>query len=605
VEGAEQLGSAKVDSIDDLITAATALLQQIEQRHKRGRLAPILTEQVLVPIPARGFPQVGLPLHLPPGWLTADVPSPRLAPEERDRAEPRLSGDLWRIGRTLRALSAHLTDWPQDLKAVIDKLDAKSIGDRFGSTRTALIEVEALQSTQASEGASIEEPPLPSTSDRGDRGDTQIAGGPPGLPGLRPLKNAGSKDNATVRIELSAEDQKTLYGTDEAVTQLPEASRRKKGDGDTVIDKRSPWAMARAQTRVNTKPALTDDLPSGGPKIQNPEPFGAPDVDEATLQDVSLRTLAKGDDTPEGLSLSEAPSGRKKEAPTRRTVWDKADAVAPPPTKPVGPKGTVVGVRLINEPTGLRSGQSTDVPAMLPPPQIISPAGEHSTDLRAEPGMLPPPQVPVHPTPQILPGPQIGPTTGSPGSLGPSLPTGHPPGYGRVPTTPAAGPTSNPHILPGVSPGRQAPFTPAPFTPAPFPTQPGESRRAGPTTGSPVRSPYDGPTSSPSSRPGIGSPGIESPEIRSPSEPNRAGLGILYALIFFAAGGAVTFAAQTYLLTPGTTQNDVPPARTVQTIYPAGEILLQASPREASVISEQDGRVLGQTPMRFLVPANS
>ncbi|MEO1337958.1 MAG: hypothetical protein AAFV29_20105, partial [Myxococcota bacterium] len=228
VEGADQLGRAKVDSIEALIAAATVLLERMEQRHNRGRLAPILTEQVLVPLTERGFPQVGLPIHLPPGWLTADVPSPRLAPEERDRAEPRLSGDVWRVGRTLRALSAHLTNWPQELKAVIDKLDAESLSERFGNARMALIEVEALQSTNASSVASIEEPPLPETSKPPDRGETQIAGGPPGLPGLRRLNASPSgKDGATVRVELSDEERQTLFGEDDVNTDLPTPPRRK------------------------------------------------------------------------------------------------------------------------------------------------------------------------------------------------------------------------------------------------------------------------------------------------------------------------------------------------------------------------------------------
>ncbi|MEO1335340.1 MAG: hypothetical protein AAFV29_06835, partial [Myxococcota bacterium] len=362
----------------------------------------------------------------------------------------------------------------------------------------------------------------------------------------------------------------------------PSTPPRRKGDGDTVIDRRSPWAVARAQTRVATTPGPLGDIPVG-PRAAGAdnEPLEAPDVDEATLQDVSLRTLAQSDSA---VETAQPISGRKKEAPTRRTVWDKADAVAPPPTKPVGPKGTVVGVRLINEPPGLRSGQSADMPAMLPPPQIISPATDRPTDLRPEPGMLPPPQVPVNPSagiggpaplsspnmgrPQILPGPQMtaGPTS-SPMSIGQAMPPTHRPGYAHPPVTPPGVPTSDPHLLPGVS-------------------------VVAPTTGN--RAPMSD----------IKTP-LSRPDIVSPTAASRTGSNILSALVFFGAGIAAAFAAQTYLLGPNAGPEMVPPPRTVQTIYPAGEILLQASPSNASVISEQDGRILGQTPMRFLVPADS
>ena len=569
VDGADELGRARVDSPDQLITVAAGLLGRMELRHERGRLTPTLTEQVLVLKPDQSPTQVGLPLHLPPGWLTSDVPSLRLAPEERDRAEPRLIGDIWRVGRTLRALGAHLTDWPPDLTRIVDRLDAENLSERFPDARSALVQVEAMHSTIATSRAALEAaegpPPLPAHQDRADtmlnmrgrsgldRASESLGPGAPN-PNSRRLREApqAGKEAATIRVELSESERRRLFGPgDDAETALPMS--RKEPYPETVIDQPVPKDLRRDR----------DDT-----------------IHDATL--ASVRQEAE---------MDQAGAARKKDAPTRRTVWDKADAAVPPPTKPTGPKGTVVGVRLINEPTGLRPTNDPNIPEILPPPEIMTPGAEGSSDPRGTPpqGHAARPMPGAHQGPgPMLPGPALvhnpmnHPMGGVP-AMGMGAPGMHPghhgghPGYGPPVPPVAPGPVVSPEggMLPGVSPiGPSGVATPPPA----------------------------GPTDSAYPKPNLG--GSASADIGESSKgQSRTGLNIMIAIAAFVAGIAAAVAIQSYMLAQAPELDAKgKQAPRAQTIHPAGEILLQASPAEAIVISESDGQILGKTPMRFLVP---
>ena len=604
VEGADGLGRAYVNSPARLAEVALGLIKHMETRHERGRLAPTLTEQTLVLRPGRGPTQVGLPLHLPPGWLTSDVPAPRLAPEERDRSEPRLTGDLWRVGRTLRALGAQMTDWPESLKTFVDKMDAESIGDRFDDARAAVTELDGLKSTLESSrddpADDLLPPPLPQAE---GRGDTQISAGPPPLPTppsddlTRRLAQGApiGKDAATVRLELGSKERRDLFGTDGAAPTEPAGDGGEDaGFGETLIDQPAPHIPQARATRNN------------GGDVPDPE---------ATIQDISLKNLSREDDDP---------NSRNKEPPTRSTVWDKADAAAPPATKPVGPKGTVVGVRLINEPTGLRGGsKDLNMPSLLPPPGMPGSPEASGQD----PSLLPPPQPhnAMHGA-QMLPGPMVQGHMPNPGMPNPAMQN---PGL-QNPAMQTPG-MQNPAMQnPAMqNPGMQNPMMPSPGMQNPAmanpamgspglpgahnPAMPGMQNRASyghptvpaitPMPGVAAEAGRYGRTPTTNLPPGADAYGPPtSADVNAPT-PGSSSISILIAVVFFVAGVAAAVAGQTLLPNQAATDPKKQPLK-VQSIHPAGEVLLQASPANAVVVSERDGQILGQTPMRFLVPSD-
>ncbi len=569
IEGAEDVGRINVKSSDQLSSFAITLLERLEAWHVRNRLAPTLTEQVLT-LAHGQLRAIGLPIHLPTGWLTSDLPSPRLAPEERDRAEPRASGDVWRVGRTLRALGAHLTDWPDGLKQAVDRMDAETLSARFSSAHAALLEVEAIQATFAGPRPVLDEPAGPPP-----RADTHVHPNPdtimdmsaalraqnrhraesgageskehadPAPAGVRRLLDgpAAGREAATVRVELSASDRRSLFGPGG-----PEPGGEPYGE--TLLDQPRP--------KLPSEPSDTD----------------------RTLHNVSVPALPLGN----------AEAAGPKEAAGRRSAWDKADADAPPPTKPVGPKGTVVGVRLINEPTGLRNPNDPEVPAMLPPPQIIGPGpdlggGELGSP---PPGMLPPPQAPGAPVPgpgaaPMLPGPQL---------AGPSPMT--------VPATGVRPPAMPPGSAP--SPHPSYPQMQVPAGPAGAGSYPESAFVPGVSPMGPAAAMAPGSADASVSYPNLVRPAPDGP-LAAPPADRAAGSNVLLGIVIFVAGVATAFALQVLLRTNG--ESGELGVNLRQEIQPAGEVLLQAMPAEAVVVSESDGQILGTTPMRFLVPAAS
>ena len=270
------------------------------------------------------------------------------------------------------------------------------------------------------------------------------------------------------------------------------------------------------------------------------------------------------------------PSPRnQKSPPLAERSGDQADEAAPPlPTKPTGPKGTVVGVRLINEPTGLRGSKDPNLPTLLPPPEIVSPGPDMPR--AADPGAVPPGTPPLG-------------TASHPAQMGsPAFPG------------PAVAQPALPGPAPGPYPGPMSGTGPIGYAPQPHmhPPEPGLAGM------SPLAS-----TPSSGVTPVMPSTGVHPvPDIATDTPapapaPKSSFVGVLVAVVFFLAGIAAAVAGQTFIAAPEPPPTTQTPGPTrLQTIHPAGEVLLQATPPEAVVVSEHDGQVLGSTPMRFLVP---
>ncbi len=151
VDGCERLGRAASDvkTLEQLVAVATSLMERLAQRHQRGRLEPLLSEQLLVLRPTGAAVLIGVPIHLPDEWIARDAPPARLAPEERETGEPTAKGDLWRAGLALRALAGGVDVLPDVVSNVIEALAAANPDQRPPSAQDVLVELESLDGTLA------------------------------------------------------------------------------------------------------------------------------------------------------------------------------------------------------------------------------------------------------------------------------------------------------------------------------------------------------------------------------------------------------------------------------------------------------------------------
>ncbi len=122
-DDAERLGRAHEDlhALEQLFVTASALTERIARRHRDDRLDPLLTEQ-LVLIESRGAELIGVPIFLAEDWLANEMPSCRLAPEERPQQSPGRLGDIWRLGQTLLALSSHFNSLPDTFLTLLERM---------------------------------------------------------------------------------------------------------------------------------------------------------------------------------------------------------------------------------------------------------------------------------------------------------------------------------------------------------------------------------------------------------------------------------------------------------------------------------------------------
>lgn len=654
LDGAQRLGHAhdQVESADHLTQAATALLERTRQLHASGRLDPLLSAGGILLAPHAGVQVIGLGIHLPPEWLDEGLMTPGLlAPEERLRAEPTRSGDLWRVGVLLTELAGRLPRAPAGLVQVLERLSADSVKQRFSSPDEALIEVESLQNTYAGDRGdfeasavdpaetpelqSVDFPALPKTAQGAPREEQptvpsqDLPSPPPAPESVEVGANAASDlleedllGQATIGM-----DPRSAVRSDSEVEPAPvdEEDEEEEGDLNDSLDqdtspqfpspigaeRKGPAARAalaklgvdKEQATVRfpfpapkdsepaqeassgvppgrvTHVAAPSQIPEGETLLEIRRPnrgataasvaatnivsgaYESTDGSEFTVRDVSLEDLARADEFP---TMDEVDRGAGN-----RNAWDRAKKDPPfDPTRnrpgagralpskvaPMGPQGTLVGARLINDPTGLR--QINELPGMLPPPEM---GHEGSGPPLAADPLLPERR------------PLMAPDNSGPMPAQPHRPSTQdllPPAMGALAAAP---PPSQPMLQHGSNPP-SALVAPPSLSPAPFPKP------------APAASVSTAPTPA-----------------RGPSRLNV----VLGAIGFFVAGGLAAFFIPYLLGTHGTT--DLSPggsgaAPKTYAITPANEVLLQASPASAVVVGEADGRVLGRTPLRFLVP---
>ncbi len=647
IDGAQRLGFAQgqVESSDHLVQAACGLLERVQRRHDQGRLFPLLSASTVLLHPSAGVDVAGLQVHLPSEWLKDGLEPSPLAPEETADSGPTRSGDLWRVGTALLALASGLQSVPAAFLHLVERLSAIRPDQRFSDADDALMDLEALQNTIAgsveefarslegpnpapelnsgdfpalpkfARGNREEQPTVPSqdlpldpaaTADdahqeaAADLAEEELLGiatlaldAEPAIPAARPslrgeLAEEDEDEDEDLELDTSPQfpspigAERSQPSPSVSQPSLPTANKNLAtvrmpfpDDSKTQADPEQVHRPSRdlPEARV-THMAAPLDIPEGETllEIRRPErPVAKTPVieditgDENTLHDVSLQELADREEFP---TQDEIP--RKKAG---ANVWERAKkdvAIAPsktrpgagrplpPKVNPIGPAGTLVGARLINDPTGLRSHE--ELPGLLPPPTVGQGAPEAAP---------PPPADPLMPAQRAL----LGPDNSGPAALEPF----RPPTQDLMAPPPGLPPT--PRLLPAADglaspiPGSNPPHQPQPqLRPAPAPA--------------------------------VASARIQAP----PPAPPRLNM-FLGALGFFVAGGLATFFAPSLIATSKSfvapEPSPHPPAAEYVLVQATNEVMLQVSPASAVVVTESDGRLLGRTPMRFLVPPNS
>lgn len=133
-------------SSNELIEIGVALAQRMAARHSSGRVDPLLSEHLLR-AGEPGKPEVvGVPIAVDSEWMSPNMISARLAPEETSTQDRRPSGDVWRLGKLLSALAEHTRSLSAEAREAFAQL---SDDDTQKRTPSAPVAVELLMKLNA------------------------------------------------------------------------------------------------------------------------------------------------------------------------------------------------------------------------------------------------------------------------------------------------------------------------------------------------------------------------------------------------------------------------------------------------------------------------
>ncbi len=346
---AVELGLAKIDDDDELVSVGILLAKRLTTLHQTGRLDPLLSERVLVI--KNGEPWIAAaPLPVPDRWLSPGMRPPRLAPEETLAKEPTAQGDVWRLGQTLKALTVYLERLPTRVWRALELLGHPDVGVRIRTAAEALAMMESLADPQAPDPPSISD--LTSAQSPIERTipDTPIP----------------DVDNAiTIADEPLAAGERRLIEDFETQpgAKPPRMSRSPLPETETLVD--FQMYAEHGEDVVVLEPADVLDHGFMEARTAGTEPASA-----------------YSDDKHPTLAEAVIPKMRKK-----RGTWEPA-----PNNEPAGPTGTVLGPKLpqswakrsTTTLPGVRRIEPAALPRMLPPPGGML-AGPKGTLIGANP----------------------------------------------------------------------------------------------------------------------------------------------------------------------------------------------------------------------------
>ncbi|MBX2813277.1 MAG: hypothetical protein KTR25_15790 [Myxococcales bacterium] len=145
----ERLSHSSINSFPILLTTARSLIERLVTRHQQGRLDPFLSPQ-LVSLRTGGADLLGVPISIPQGWVAAPMEDATLAPEEKDTNKLQQSGDLWRLGSTLRDLSLEVS-YSGTFAQWLNELLSPTIQHRFKNADEALFALQMVTNGLANE----------------------------------------------------------------------------------------------------------------------------------------------------------------------------------------------------------------------------------------------------------------------------------------------------------------------------------------------------------------------------------------------------------------------------------------------------------------------
>lgn len=142
---AERLTNAAlyVEGPAHLVKIGIALAKRLARRHVLGRLEPLLSE-ALVLVEPEGAELCGVPVQVPPAWLSPDTPNARLAPEETANEDVTKVGDIWRLGQTMLSLASGFDALPQTLVQLLDRMTVTDPRLRPPRITEVLVELESI-----------------------------------------------------------------------------------------------------------------------------------------------------------------------------------------------------------------------------------------------------------------------------------------------------------------------------------------------------------------------------------------------------------------------------------------------------------------------------
>lgn len=584
-EGATRLGhaAAHIQSLAHLCGVAMSLVDRTRERHEKGHLDPLLTEDLVIIRPGAGASVAGVPIHLPGEWLGDDMMRARFAPEESLRKEPAKSGDLWRLGLTLRGIGKDLGELPSSLRKVFDALADPDPAQRMSSANEAASELQKLQGQfQASERQEAGLSPTPKAiavpEETWPEGKMVPINNPkreepPKEMPLASMRSVLTADTGIVKMSEAQTmlDMRPPQGVrSKAATNLEAIRKRLEAlegsPNDTLVDVDPPAFERFAEARIDDigRAGFPGAAPLPSVKVQFLDPVENPDTQETI-------------DGPPPVA-----PGPAAQAKHNRSAWDRAKQRADARSAgfeikgPMGPGGTLVGLRRIG-PGGTLVGakpRSKEVAAQL----------EAGTEIAAPPGKqlsAGPPREPIHlPPPQTTPIEQRALLT--PGDAA------------RARAEPleqrALVPRSAANMAAMANEDAQKPPTLVGVPSLRFRGRDGAGEEAQLVMAVPANDPSNAPTAKepPASAP---PPAKTSPLMRL----------VIQSAMIAAVSGLLTLIALKVI----PRFREKPRIELVREITPIGDVSLETIPRDAIVVTEDDGRILGQAPLGFLVPAKT
>ena len=533
-----------------------ALAQRLVVRHAEGEQDPLLSEQVLCG--RAGGPRVlTLPLAPAARWLAPTVPALRLAPEERADEVPQPSGDLWRLGALLEHLGRGETLGPE-LETVLERLSAEA-PERLGAVSVVSLFSDHLKSYAPSRSEAVTQP-------------TRVGGRGSGASGVGQIR-------ALPEPEPFGPEEPTLAG-------VPSGEGRPSQEDPLAV---TSWELPldTGKTEVTREePVLVQAAPLPEPSVVEPP------LDFASASERALSVLSEGSG-PRVLDLGLIePEVRAERSEVGAGARGRVGSALPGPgpadpeavtreAEPLTPLPAMPRVSELSE--GAQASGVSDELLAAPPEITLA-----DTPRALEAVTAPTPVVTVATTEELSarpPAPRASDTlVDEPAGEGESN------GHDRVALEALAAAWDQPLLPSGESPWSEvlaprgahhrarADF-PGITADLPIPALPAELKAPVAAAKAHV-APDDGEIEE------------ELAAAISGFDPRKVVIGVLAVLVIFGVFALL-----------GRTGNREA-AVEVAVAPPSNELLLESEPAGATVIAEADGKILGKTPLRFLVPSS-